>query len=147
MTRNGLKYIPPIKMPMTRGWCKWHCFAHITVICTLQIIYCRHLPSPVVDHCCNPNCPTAKWSLFPYGIAFHSGFRLHRARGSPNLAPSGGTVKQLVVTGTSAFVAMLTLQDTHRSWIIYLYMSVCAYYQVFYIPNIPKIWCVPASNC
>ena len=93
--------------------------------------YC-HLPSPVVENCCNPNCPTAKWSLFPYGIAFHSGFRLHRARGSPNLAPSGGTVKQLVVTGTSAFVAMLTLQDTHRSWIIYLYMSVCVYYQVFF---------------
>lgn len=103
-------------MLMARGWCKRHCFPHITVICNLQIIYCRHLPSPVVEHCCNPNCPTAKWSLFPYG--------LHRARGSPNLAPSGGTVKQLVVTGTSAFVAMLTLQDTHRSWIIYLYMSV-----------------------
>jgi len=101
--------------------------------------YC-HLPSPVVENCCNPNCPTAKWSLFPYGIAFHSGFRLHRARGSPNLAPSGGTVKQLVVTGTSAFVAMLTLQDTHRSWIIYLYMSVCVLSGFFKIniPNIPK---------
>ena len=31
MTGNGL-YIPPIKMVMTGGWCKWHCFTHIIVI-------------------------------------------------------------------------------------------------------------------
>jgi len=31
---NG-KFIPPIKMVMTGGWCKWHCFTHI------RGIYCN----------------------------------------------------------------------------------------------------------
>ena len=70
-------------MLMTPGWCKWHCFAHITVICNLQIIYC-HLPSPVVEHC-NPNCPTATWSpLFPMAspstpVSAVSAFPVHGA--------------------------------------------------------------------
>ena len=87
--------------------------------------YCHLQPPNYLLSFTIPSCRTLQPELpncyvvapFPYGIAFHSGFRgfrLPRARGSPNLAPSGGTVKQLVVTGTSAFVAMLTL-DTHRS--------------------------------
>ena len=31
MTGNGL-YIPSMKMVMTGGWSKWHCFTHIIVI-------------------------------------------------------------------------------------------------------------------
>ena len=34
-----IKFTPPIKMVMTGGWCKWHCFTHTTVsICFLKLL-------------------------------------------------------------------------------------------------------------
>jgi len=52
MTGNGF-YIPPIKMVMTGGWCKWHCFTNIT----FTFIWDSHShPSP----CWRPRKPQTR---------------------------------------------------------------------------------------
>ena len=59
-------FIPPIKMVMTGGWCKWHCFTHVN----LGFPYLRHFH--IGGHCFMAHEKAKIMSLQTPYLAFYS---------------------------------------------------------------------------